>query len=230
MKSAQPVSKKAMFGHLLEEIKEEIRDTQAYTGIAVLSDPVVTALSKVPRELFVSKDLEYSAYYNLALPIGCGQTISQPFIVALMSELIHAQPDDVVLEIGTGSGYQTAVLSSLVRKVYSIEIIRDLAIEAHHRLDQLAIDNVEIDVGDGNFGWAEHAPYNSIIVTAAAPSIPATLVEQLDFGGRLVIPLGSCFGQQMLSVVTRNKNGMVKTKSLLPVAFVPMTGLLEKVI
>lgn len=185
------------------------------------------ALQHVPRHAFVPEALQHSAYTNHPLPIGHGQTISQPYIVALMSDLIRPRAEDVVLEIGTGSGYQAAVLSRLVKQVYSLEIVASLAEQARERLHQLGYDNVEAAAGNGHFGWPEHAPYDAILVTAAAAEIPPALIAQLKPGGTLVIPIGAPYSGQELRVVTKDPQGRVTEKNALPVIFVPMTGMPE---
>ncbi len=208
---------------LLERIEAEIAATQKYTGRKRLDPRVRQAMANVPRHLFVPPAEESLAYVNHALPIGRGQTISQPYIVALMTDLLETQADHVVLEVGTGSGYQAAVLSSLVRQLYSIEVIDELATSARERLRRLGYDNVEVRAGDGAKGWPEHAPYDGIIVTAAAPEVPPALIEQLKDGGRLVIPVGDPYGQD-LRLLEKQTDGSVKTRSVIPVAFVPLTG------
>lgn len=184
---------------------------------------VLKAMANVPRELFVSNSCVEEAYENTPLPIGHGQTISQPFIVAYMTECLHVEPDDFVLEIGTGSGYQAAVLAQLAKKVYSVEIIKELGITAKERLKKLHYDNVEIIIGDGYYGWMEHAPYDKIIVTAAANEIPPPLVEQLKNQGRMVIPVGFPYTTQHLMLITKS-GGKIASTTLLPVSFVPFTG------
>jgi len=159
---------------------------------------------------------------NKPLPIGCGQTISQPFIVALMTELLAPGPEDAVLEVGTGSGYQAAILARLVRQVYSLERIPELANVASQRLRELGVANVEVRTGDGIQGWEEHAPFDGIIVTAAAGEVPPVLVQQLKPGGRLVIPVGSPNRTQDLRVLDKDLQGMVRSRSVLPVVFVPL--------
>jgi protein-L-isoaspartate(D-aspartate) O-methyltransferase len=161
------------------------------------------------------------AYLNIALPIGHGQTISQPYIVALMTDLLALGSDAVVLEIGTGSGYQAAVLAQMVRQVYSVEIIPAIAAKAKARFTRLGITNIEVRVGDGYYGWPEHAPFDGIVVTAAAPQIPPLLVEQLKPGGRLVIPLGRPLDRQDLTVAEKSEDNQLSLRSVLPVAFVP---------
>jgi protein-L-isoaspartate(D-aspartate) O-methyltransferase len=184
----------------------------------------MNAMTKVPRHEFVPAHLRNDAYANIPLPIGKGQTISQPFIVALMTDLLETKKDDVVLEIGTGSGYQAAVLAELVKKVYTIEIIKELGESARERLARLTYKNVEVRIADGYFGWEEHAPFDSIIVTAAAGHVPPPLIRQLKPGGRIVIPVGSAYQVQMLMVVKKDASGKLKTEQVLPVRFVPLTG------
>ncbi len=209
---------------LLDDIRGEARDTRHLTGRPELDQRVMKAMGKVPRHAFVPEELEYSAYANRPLPIGHGQTISQPFIVALMTDLIRPDPDHVVLEVGTGSGYQAAVLATLVRQVYSLEIVEPLAELARLRLKRLGYDNVQVRAGNGHLGWPEHAPYDAILVTAAAPGIPPALVEQLKPGGTLVIPVGAPYFGQDLMVITKDDQGRVHDKCVLPVIFVPLTG------
>jgi protein-L-isoaspartate(D-aspartate) O-methyltransferase len=181
---------------------------------------VLAAMRKVQRHLFVPQDEVSNAYEDRPLPIGYGQTISQPYIVAYMTEIIKPKPGFVVLEIGTGSGYQAAVLSGIVSKVYTIEIVEELGKQAASRLTKLNYKNVEVKTGDGYFGWKEHAPFDAIVVTAAAEHIPPSLIEQLKDGGSMVIPVGSPFMVQQLMLVEK-KNGKVRTKSMMAVRFVP---------
>jgi protein-L-isoaspartate(D-aspartate) O-methyltransferase len=178
----------------------------------------------VPRHEFVPAERRGRAYANRPLPIGHGQTISQPYIVAYMTEVLDPDADDRVLEVGTGSAYQAAVLAEIVDEVYTIEIIEPLARSARRRIERLGYDNVSVRQGDGYFGWPEHAPYDAIIVTAAAGHIPSPLVEQLKSGGRMVIPVGPVYAVQTLILVTKDEAGEVSTEQLLPVRFVPMTG------
>jgi protein-L-isoaspartate(D-aspartate) O-methyltransferase len=189
---------------------------------------VLAAMREVPRHLFVDESLRAHAYDDEPLPIGGGssQTVSQPYIVALMTELLDLQPGEKVLEIGTGSGYQSAVLSRLAGKVYSIEIVPELARSAAERLSRLGYKNVTVRAGDGYRGWPEEAPFDGIVVTAAPERLPEPLLAQLAPGGRMVIPVGGFF--QELKVFTRDKNGKVTEKDILPVRFVPMTGEVEK--
>ncbi len=206
---------------MLEDIRREILYTADETGMPSFHKAVMDAMASVPRLRFVPQGLESAAFDNGPLPIGYGQTISQPYIVALMSELLHVGKESVVLEVGTGSGYQAAVLSQLVRQVYTLELVPELASEASERLHRLGYDNVEVRQGDGYHGWVEHAPYDGIIVTAAAPNIPGALTDQLRDGARLVIPVGEAYGPQRLLVVTKHA-GKVDERIILPVAFVPM--------
>jgi protein-L-isoaspartate(D-aspartate) O-methyltransferase len=209
---------------MLRDIAAEVRYTRHLTGRVSLSARVLEAVAAVPRHEFVGPGMVPFAYDNGPLPIGHGQTISQPFIVALMTDLLEPEPDHVVLEIGTGSGYQAAVLAGLVQRVYTVEVVEPLATQARERLQRLGYANVEGRVGDGYFGWPEHAPYDGVIVTAAAPYIPPALVEQLAPGGRLVIPLGEAYGAQDLVLLSKDGSGAVRQTSVLSVVFVPLTG------
>jgi protein-L-isoaspartate(D-aspartate) O-methyltransferase len=193
-----------------------------------IEDPrVLQAMLKVERHLFVPENYRHMAYADRPLPIGEGQTISQPYIVALMTYHLHLQPADRILEIGTGSGYQAAVLAELVREVYSIEIIEELARTAQERLRQLGYTNVRVKSGDGFYGWKEYAPYDAIIVTCAAPTIPVHLVEQLTEGGRMILPLGDEPFHQSLTVLIK-RSGKIERQLVSDVVFVPMTGDIEK--
>lgn len=182
---------------------------------------VLKAMHEVERHLFVPSDAQKHAYDDYPLPIGHDQTISQPYIVALMTELINPQKEYRILEIGTGSGYQSAVLSTLVKQVYTIEIIPPLAEESRALLKKLGYDNIEVLCGNGYLGWPEQAPFDAIIVTAAPEEIPPALIEQLKIGGKLIIPVGRLF--QDLKVVTKTESGVTQ-KSIIPVRFVPMVG------
>jgi len=208
---------------MLRDIEAEVAYTSRMIGRARLDQRVMAAMRKVPRHAFVSDELQGHAYDNGPLPIGQGQTISQPYIVALMTDLAGIQPDSRVLEVGTGCGYQTAVLAELAAEVYSIEIIAGLARSAAERLRQLGYRNVHLQQADGYHGWAEHAPYDAILVTAAAAEIPQPLIDQLKPGGRLVIPVGHPHYDQDLLLVTRDPDGTVQRRSILPVVFVPLT-------
>jgi protein-L-isoaspartate(D-aspartate) O-methyltransferase len=188
------------------------------------SDAVMAAMNKVQRHRMVPAPQIPYAYENRPLPIGHGQTISQPYIVALMTELVEPDATDVVLEIGTGSGYQAAVLAELVEHVYSIEIISSLATQARVRLKSMAYDNVTSKLGDGYFGWEEHAPFDAIVVTAAASHIPPPLIEQLKPGGRMIIPVGGRFMTQTLLLLEKTEDGGIVTHQYGAVRFVPLTG------
>jgi protein-L-isoaspartate(D-aspartate) O-methyltransferase len=209
---------------LLAEIAAEMELTADSTGRSALGERVARALAEVPRHEFVPGPEQPYAYYNNALPIGHGQTISQPFIVALMTELLDPAPDHVVLEIGTGSGYQAAVLAKLVRHVYSIEVVPELAASARETLRRLGYGNVTVKAGDGSAGWPEQAPFDGIIVTAAAAETPPALVEQLKPGGRLIIPIGSIPHYQTLTLLTKSPAGEVREEPVLAVAFVPLVS------
>ena len=209
---------------MLRAIERSVENAADYTGLKRLSDKVMGAMGSVPREEFVLPEYRHLAYDNTPLPIEAGQTISQPLIVALMTELLDPQPEDIILEVGTGSGYQAAVLSGLVKQVYGIEIVEELATGAAEVLARLGYDNVTVTAGDGYQGWPEHAPFDGIIVTAAPDEIPPPLLEQLKPGGRLVIPVGAEHGYQELLLVTVDAQGNLQQRSMLPVRFVPLTG------
>ncbi len=211
-------------GNMIREIERDAVHASSALGRDRIDSRVMGVMAKVPRHEFVPASLQGSAYENIPLPIGYGQTISQPFIVALMTDLLETKKDDIVLEVGTGSGYQAAVLSELVKKVYTIEIIKELGESARERLDRLRYRNVEVRIADGYFGWEERAPFDSIIVTAAAGHVPPPLIKQLKAGGRIVIPVGGVYQVQMLMVVTKDASGKLKTQQVLPVRFVPLTG------
>jgi protein-L-isoaspartate(D-aspartate) O-methyltransferase len=189
---------------------------------------VVEAMREVPRHRFVPDNRQGAAYADGPQPIGYGQTISQPYVVALMTELLNLKPGDRVLEIGTGSGYQAAVLSELTPCVYTVEILPELAQQAADRLRKLGYKTVETRQSDGYYGWKEHAPFDAIIVTAAAGHVPPPLIEQLKPGGRIVVPIGGVYETQDLVVVTKDMDGRLRTRSVLPVTFVPMTGEVQK--
>lgn len=209
---------------LLAVVDDEIAATARHTGVHRLSPRVREAMLAVPRHRFVPDELQAFAYENRPLGIGGGQTISQPYIVALMTELLALGPGGRVLEIGTGSGYQAAVLAAITGQVYSIEALPGLAAGALAALHALDITNVSTRVGDGSLGWPEHAPYDAIIVTAAARHLPPALVEQLKPGGRIVIPLGPPGDTQELEVVTKLPDGATTRREVLPVAFVPLVS------
>jgi protein-L-isoaspartate(D-aspartate) O-methyltransferase len=209
---------------LLDQIREDYRETAIYTGRTLPNERVMQALRAVPRHLFVPTELLPNAYFNRPLPIGHGQTISQPYIVALMTDLIQPNADAVVLEVGTGSGYQAAILGQLVKQVYSVEIIDKLAEQARERLHRLGYLNIEVQAGNGHLGWPEHAPYDAILVTAAAERIPAALIAQLKPGGKLVIPVGGFLGGQSLMLVSKDARGLIDTRNVLSVMFVPLVA------
>ena len=189
----------------------------------ITDSKVLKVMGEVPREKFVPTALMSAAYRDNSLPIGEDQTISQPYVVAIMTQLLDVKPMDKVLEVGTGSGYQAAVLSRLAREVYSIEIVKPLADRAAKRLKRLGYNNVRVKSGDGYDGWPEKAPFNGIMVTAAADFVPPALKDQLAEGGRIVVPLGDYRTNQMLALITK-KNGKLNTRYVLGVRFVPMTG------
>jgi protein-L-isoaspartate(D-aspartate) O-methyltransferase len=207
---------------MVEEVQAYARTAQA-SGAGSGQD-VMRALGEVPRHEFVPDGQKRVSYENRPLPIGHGQTISQPYIVALMTGLTDPEPEDTVLEVGTGSGYQAAILSELVRSVYSIEIIEPLANRAKETLDRLGYDNVVTRLGDGYYGWEEHAPFDAIVVTAAASHVPPPLINQLKPGGRMVIPVGGRFLTQQLLLIEKQENGEITTKQIAAVRFVPLTG------
>ena len=209
---------------MVEEVIADAGVTSSYSGISALSPNVIAAMEKVERHRFVPGALSAVAYFNRPLPIGHGQTISQPFIVALMTDLMKVKRGDKVLEIGTGSGYQAAILAEIVSAVYSIEIIEPLGNEAGERLKSLGYHNVKTRIGDGYYGWQEAAPFDAIIVTAAASHVPPPLIKQLKPGGRMVIPLGTQFMTQYLMLVEKQNDGSVTSRQILPVRFVPLTG------
>ena len=207
---------------MLSDIRSEVALTHHLTGKNALDPRVMAAMADVPRDAFVPEDLRYAAFANGPLPIGNGQTISQPYIVALMTDMIAPQSGHRVLEIGTGSGYQTAVLSLLCDTVYSIELIATLTDAASRRLEGLGYHNVVTRHANGYQGWPEHAPYDGILVTAAASHIPPALVEQLRPGGRMAIPVGEPYGSQNLVLVEKDATGRSASRAILGVAFVPL--------
>ena len=221
---AMPAVADEDFAALREELVDEVRTYAGYAGDAPFSDEVLATLGRVERHLFVPPGQVRYAYDNRPLPIGHGQTISQPYIVALMTDLLEPDKSDVVLEVGTGSGYQAAVLAELVDHVYSIEIIEPLATAAGERLQRLGYDSVTTKLGDGYYGWEAHAPFDSIIVTAAASHVPPPLIEQLKPGGRMVIPVGGRFMTQLLLLLEKGDDGEIVTRQIGAVRFVPLTG------
>jgi len=207
---------------MVAEIEATYADTQPLTGLAAMSPRVRAAMAKVERHRLVAAGQQALAYRNHPLPIGHGQTISQPYIVALSTDLIAPAPHMVALEVGTGSGYQAAVLAEIVKQVYSIELLAPLGHEAALRLKEMGYANIEVRIGDGYQGWPERAPFDAIVVTAAAPSIPPALLAQLKPGGRMVIPVGATGEVQRLLVVTKDAGGTVAQREVLPVRFVPL--------
>lgn len=209
---------------MLDDIESEVRLTRKMIGRDALDPKVMSAMSSVPRDAFVPASYAGEAFDNGPLPIGHGQTISQPYIVALMTDLLELDAEHSVLEIGTGSGYQTAILSQLCRQVYSIEYVAALASDARARFEKLDYQNIQCMTGNGYHGWPEYAPYDGIIVTAAATHIPPPLMQQLKPGGRLVIPLGPPYLYQQLTLVEKDKKGTLKLRDILGVSFVPFQG------
>jgi protein-L-isoaspartate(D-aspartate) O-methyltransferase len=208
---------------MVDEIAALARETRHETGRASLSGRVMEAMAKVPRHEFVPAGDRRNAYANRPLPIGMGQTISQPFIVALMTDLMEIKPGDKVLEIGTGSGYQAAVLAELAGTVYSVEIVEPLARDAGERLARLGYRNVVTRIGDGYLGWPEEAQFDAVMVTAAPREVPQALIDQLRPGGRLVVPVGGQAAGQSLLVVEKQPDGRVTRRTVLAVRFVPLT-------
>lgn len=212
---------------LLAEIEQETMLTAIMTGRKTLNHRVMEAMRKVPRDKFVPREYKHYAFNNSPLPIGFGQTISQPYIVALMTDFLNLKPNASVLEIGTGSGYQSAILSLLAKEVYTMEAIKALSETAAERFKALHYANIKTCVGNGYEGWPEHAPYDGIIVTAAATHIPEALVKQLKPGGRLVIPIGMPYLHQELMLLEKHKNGQTEVTKILDVAFVPLVDYSE---
>ena len=209
---------------MVEAIQADVHETSFYINKKSLDPRVMSVMGRVERHKFVPASERSWAYANRPLPIGHGQTISQPYIVALMTDLIGINPGDKVLEVGTGSGYQAAVLAEMGAAVFSIEIIAPLARDAANRLTDLGYDQVKTRQGDGYYGWQEEAPFDAIVVTAAAGHIPPPLIRQLKPGGLMVIPVGSRFMVQQLVLVSKNEAGDITTRQILPVRFVPLTG------
>jgi len=209
---------------MVKAIEADVRDTSFYINKKSLDPRIMSVMGRVERHKFVPESEQSEAYANRPMPIGHGQTISQPYIVALMTDLVRADPGDKVLEIGTGSGYQAAVLAEIGAEVFTIEIIAPLAAEAAKRLQDLGYGTVKTRQGDGYYGWEEEAPFDAIVVTAAADHIPPPLIRQLKPGGVMVIPVGSRFLVQQLVLVEKDDAGAVTTRQILPVRFVPLTG------
>ena len=209
---------------MVETIQALGRTIPLPSGPEEINPSILAAMRQIPRHELVPADVRDQAYEDRPLPIGYGQTISQPYIVALMTHLARPAKDHVVLEVGTGSGYQAAVLSPLVAKVFSIEIVEPLALQAADRLRALGFQNVTVRHGDGYKGWPEHGPFDSIVVTAGASHVPQPLVYQLKPGGRMIIPVGGASTSQHLTLVEKDERGQVHTRTVLPVRFVPLTG------
>jgi len=207
---------------MVDEIVVMAKEPSGYKPRPI-SERVLSVMAKVPRHRFIPEGSIYAAYYNRPFPIGHGQTISQPYIVALMTDLLALDKQDTVLEVGTGSGYQSAVLAEIAGKVYSMEIIEPLATRAAKLLGELGYANIQLKLGDGSKGWPEYAPFDGIIVTAAADYMPQPLLEQLKPGGRMVIPVGSWPYAQELILITKDQDGIVQQENVLPVSFVPLT-------
>ncbi len=205
------------------KVRAEAMVAEQIEARGIKNEKVLEAMRSVPRHKFVPQDLIPHAYQDSPLPIGLGQTISQPYIVALMTELLDPESSDIALEVGTGSAYQAAVLSEIVDEVYTIEIFEELGTSARERLKDLGYDNAKVKIADGYYGWPEHAPFDVIIVTCAAAHVPPPLVEQLKEDGKMCIPVGSVFWAQNLMLVEK-KNGKIISKNILPVRFVPMLG------
>jgi len=203
---------------MIAEIVADAVFLTAQLGKSSFASPVIEAMGKIPRHEFVPVELQAYAYINSPLPVGYGKTVSQPFIIALMTDLLEPRPGDVVLEVGAGVGYQAAVLSGLVKQVYSIEIIEELALDTRRRLQRLGYRNIEVGIGNGYYGWAEHAPFDKIIVTAAPDLIPPPLIAQLKPGGKMVIPTGIPDKQQLV-FLEKTEAGKLSTREVLPVRF-----------
>jgi len=214
----------ALRAQMVEDIVATVQLTRHELGKSALDARVLQVLSTVPRHEFVPESERAHAYDDRPLPIGAGQTISQPYIVAIMTDLLDLKPDQIVFELGTGSGYQAAILAGLVKQVYTMEIIPTLGDRARQTLQRLGYDNVSVRVGDGYDGWEEHAPFDAIIVTAATDHLPPPLIQQLKPGGRMILPVGSSFLTQQLLLVTKADDGTLRTRTILPVSFVPLIG------
>ncbi len=207
---------------MVAEVEAMYAETRGETGLDAMAPAVRAALGKVERHRLVAPAQAAAAYRNHPLPIGGGQTISQPYIVALSADLLQIDASSVVLDVGTGSGYQAAVLAEIARQVYSIELIESLGTQAAARLAEIGYRNIEVRIGDGYAGWPEKAPFDAIVVTAAAPQVPPALIAQLRTGGRMVIPIGAAEGLQYLEVLTKRADGGYDRKRVLPVRFVPL--------
>ena len=209
---------------MVSTIEADVAQTSLYLDKQALDPRVMAAMGKVARHALVPEDQREDAYQNRPLPIGYGQTISQPYLVAVMTDLLKPRPGDRVLEVGTGSGYQAAILAELVERVFTMEVIAPLGERAHTALQSLGYNNIEVQVADGYYGWPTQAPFDAIVVTAAASHVPPPLLKQLKPGGRMVIPVGSSFMVQQLLLVEKSADGEISTRQILPVRFVPLTG------
>ena len=218
---------KTSLKRMITDIESEVEYTHSLTGRKALNPRVMAVMGQVPREKFVPHEMYDAAYDNGPLPIGHGQTISQPYIVALMTDLLQLEPGDRVLEIGTGSGYQTAILSCLAKAVYTVERIPELGEVAAGKLAALNYTNIHYRIGNGYEGWPEHAPYDAIIVTAAAPDVPRALIDQLKPGGHLVIPVGRQYMPQELMLIEKDTQNIIHSRGILGVAFVPLQDSLQ---
>jgi protein-L-isoaspartate(D-aspartate) O-methyltransferase len=216
----------ALRQQMIAEITADTIYSSAQLGKAALSARVMDVMAEVPRHEFVPVELQPYAYANVPLPIGCEKTISQPFIVAVMTDLLDVRPDDTVLEIGTGLGYQAAILAELADKVYSVEFIEALARQAKQRLNRLGYKNIEFKIGNGYYGWPEHAPFDRIIVTAAPDLIPPALIQQLKPGGKMMIPAGIPDAQQLI-LAEKDRDGRLTTREILRVRFSQLEGAAE---
>jgi protein-L-isoaspartate(D-aspartate) O-methyltransferase len=222
MNGADAQDHAAQRARLVADIDQMYAETRAETGLGAMAPRVRAAIGKVERHRLIPQDQAHLAYRNHPLPIGHSQTISQPYIVALSTDLLAPAPGHVVLEVGTGSGYQAAVLAEIVKQVYTIEIVEPLGRAAESRLAALGYKNIEVRIGDGYKGWPEKGPFDGIVVTAAAPRVPQALVDQLKPGGRMVIPIGERWEVQQLLLIVRNADGTLQQKNVLPVRFVPL--------
>lgn len=209
---------------MIQAIKNDVISTSRMIGKNRLDAAVFGVMGRLPRHEFVPPSQQRHAYENRPLAIGYGQTISQPYIVALMTDILDLEPSDTVLEIGTGSAYQAAVLGELVERVFTIEIIPELGKQARQRLHRLGYGNVEVRIADGYYGWEEHAPFDAILVAAATSQVPPPLIRQLKPGGKMIIPVGAPFSVQHLLLISKEAEGAVRSRQVLPVAFVPLTG------
>jgi len=224
--ASRPASRPVKWTRPRFTAKQSERDSMVSRQIrrrGIKTKAVLEAMRRVPRHLFVSSRRQKHAYGDFPLGIGYGQTISQPYVVALMTDLAELKAGEKVLEVGTGSGYQAAVCSEITPYVYSMEIIQELGLEVKTRLKKLGYKTIKTKTGDGYYGWAEHGPFDAILVTCAATHVPNPLVKQLKPGGKMVIPVGS-YGAQNLLIITKDKNGRIKSRNILPVRFVPLTG------